>query len=191
MREAIATLHARMAEGGNWLAFRDEISSLYPEATTEEECLTLLEAYDRLVAVGPDSFDADTWARLLPATRGEYKLFLNMESMEGGMVNPVLLERVTRREVEAGRMSPEDGLRKLAISGAAVLGDSAEVTAHDCKRGDWLFFGAVGAVALEFGFQKAGISHLWIIAVALLAGWFINDRSRRRIKRDIEVRRAG
>ena len=119
-----------MAQGGDWRVFRDEIAALHAEATTGDEYVTLLEAHRNLVAVGKHVFDAETYAELLPVTRAEYLMFLNKESMEGGMINPVLLDRVTLREVEAGRLDPEDHFRKSAAAAAAVLGDSAELTAH-------------------------------------------------------------
>jgi hypothetical protein len=35
------------------------------------------------------------------------------------------MERVTRREVEAGRLDPNDGCRTLAVAAAQVLGPAA------------------------------------------------------------------
>jgi hypothetical protein len=139
MRPEITSLHERMSQGGDWRTFRDEIAALHAEATTEQEYVTLLEAHRNLVAVGKAAYDAETYAKLLPIAEAEYRMFLNKESMEGGVVNPVLLERVTRREVEAGRLGPEGEFRKLAVAGAAVLGDSTEHTFHKCKRGDYFF----------------------------------------------------
>ena len=55
MKPEIASLHERMAKGGDWRAFREEIAALHAQATTEKECVTLLEAHQKLVAVG--SFD--------------------------------------------------------------------------------------------------------------------------------------
>jgi len=189
MRHEIATLHDRMKKGGDWREFQQEIAALHAEATTEEEYVTLLEAHHNLVAVGEYAFDEETYAKILPVAVAEYKMFLNNESMEDGMINPVLLERVTRREVEAGRMDPDDDFRKFAEAGAAVLGDSAELTAHRCKQGDYFFYGtaiaSIGAVALAY----IGYSPLWLIAVGLAVGWHFNDRERKRIKEEIAARR--
>lgn len=179
-----------MAQGGDWREFRDEIAALHAEATTEEEFVTLLEAHSNLVAVGPHAYDADTWAKLLPITYGEYLNFLNREALEDGNINPVLLERVTKREIAAGRMDPDDEHANLAAAGAAVLGDSAELTAHACRNGDYFFYGMAVAGIVVFVFPHAPVSPLWLIAMGLLTGWYLNDRERKRIKAEIAARRA-
>jgi hypothetical protein len=190
MRPEIASLSERMSRGGDWRTFRDEITALHHEATTEEEYVALLEAHCNLVAVGEDAFDKDTYAKLLPIARAEYRMFLNKESMEEGLINPVLLERVTRREVEAGRLDPDDEIRKGVVAAAAVLGDSAEVTAHRCRQGDYFFYGMAGAAILALVLKKIELSPLWLIVVALVIGWFLNELERKRIEREIAARRA-
>ena len=109
-----------MARGGDWRTFRDEIASLHAAATTEEEYVTLLEAHRNLVTVGKFAYDEETYAKLLPITEGEYFNFLNKEALEDDLINPVLLERITRREVEAGRLDPNDRFRTLACTSAAI-----------------------------------------------------------------------
>ena len=79
---------------------------------------------------------------------------------------------------------------KLAVAGASVLGDSAAITAHRCKHGDYLFFGMAGAAVLAFGLAQINVSPLWLIALGLLLGWFFNERERKRIKREITTRRS-
>jgi len=189
MKPEIASLHERMAQGGDWRAFRDEIAALHAEATTEDEYVTLLEAHRKLVAVGEHAFDAETYAKLLPIARAEYLMFLNKESMENGVINPVLLDRVTLREVKAGRLDPEDNFRKSAAAAGAILGDSAEITAHRCKRGDFFFYGAAGAAILGGLLVQNHISPLWSILAGLLVGVYLNDRERKRIKAEIAARR--
>src|SRR5205823_4471239 len=139
LKTEIASLHERMGQGGDWRAFRDEIAALHADATTEEEYVTLLEAHRKLMAVGKFAYDEETYAKLLPIAAAEYRMFLSKEATEGGLINPVLLERVTRREVEAGRLTPNDSFRTLSMSGASVLGDSAEITAHASRQGNWFF----------------------------------------------------
>lgn len=190
MKPEIASLQERMAQGGDWRSFRDEIAALHAEAITKEEYVALLEAHRTLVAVGEYSFDEETYSKILPIARAEYLMFLNKESMEDGLVNPVLLERVTRREVEAGRLDPDDELRKLSAAGAAVLGDSAEITAHKCKQGDYLFYGIAGAAILAWVLQEVQASPLWLIPGGLLVGWWLNERERKRIKSDVAARRS-
>jgi len=180
-----------MGQGGDWRAFRDEIAALHAEATTEEEYVTLLEAHRNLVAVGKSAYDEETYAKLLPVAAAEYRNFLNKEAMEGGVINPVLLERVTLREVEAGRLDANDSFRTLAMSAASVLGDSAEVTAHRCKHGDWFFYGMTVAAVLSAGLALIALSPLWLIALGLVVGWFLNERERKRVEATIAARRFG
>ena len=100
MRPDIASLHDRMSQGGDWREFQQEIAAIHAEACTEAEYVTLLEAHWNLLAVGEHAYDVETYAKLLPVAQAEYRMFLNKESMEDGVINPVLLECVTRREVE-------------------------------------------------------------------------------------------
>jgi D-serine deaminase-like pyridoxal phosphate-dependent protein len=190
MKPEIASLHERMGRGGDWHAFRDEIAALHAEATTEEEYVTLLEAHGKLVAVGKFVYDEEAYAELLRIAAAEYRFFLIKEATEDDFVNPVLLERITRREVEAGRLDPDDDFRTLAVSGASVFGDSAETTAHKCKQGDWFFYGMAIAAALSAGLALIPLSPLWLIALGFLVGWSLNERERRRIKKTIAARRA-
>ena len=190
MKAEIASIHDRMAQGGDWRQFRDEIAALHSVATTEAEYVTLLEAHRNLVAVGEDAFDTETYAKLLPITRAEYLMFLNKESMENGIINPALLDRVTRREVEAGRLDAEDDFRSLAAAGGSVLGDSAELYAHRCKQGDYFFLGMAVAAVLAFVLPYVRVSPLWLIAVGLLIGWFLNERERKQIKAEIRATRT-
>lgn len=178
-----------MSRGGDWQAFRDEIAALHAAAASEEEYVTLLEAHSNLVAAGETVCDEQTYAKLLPIAAAEYRNFLNKEAMEDGMVNPALLGRITRREVEAGRLDPNDSFRTLASSEASVLGDFAEVTAHRCKQGDWFFYGATSAAILAAGLALVPLSPFWLIAFAFAAGWFLNERERKRIKAAIAARR--
>jgi hypothetical protein len=189
MKPEIASLHERMKKGGDWKTFRDEIVSLHAAATTEEEYVTLLEAHRNLIAVGKYAYNEETYAKLLPVAEAEYKMFLNKESMENDMINPMLLERVTRREVEAGRLAPNDELRKLAVAGSEVLGDTAEWRAHHCKHGNYFFYGMGSAAVLAFGFSQIGFSPLWLIALGLLLGWFTNHHEHKQIKRELVTRR--
>jgi hypothetical protein len=189
MKVEIASLQERMSQGGDWRAFRDEISALHMGATTEEEYVTLLQAHRNLVAVGRLAFDEETYAKLLPIAAAEYRSFLNKEAMEDGTINPVLLERVTRREVEAERLDPHDSFRTLAAAGASVFGDTAELSTHRCKQGDWFFYGMATAAILSAGLALISVSLLWLIALGFLVGWFLNELERKRVKATIAARR--
>ena len=152
--------------------------------------MALLEAHRKLVAVGKFAYDEETYDKLLPIATAEYRMFLIKEATEDGTVNPLLLEHITRREVEAGRLDPDDSLKTLASSGASVLGDSAEMTAHRCKQGDWFFYGMATAAILSARPALISLSPLWLIAIGLFVGWFLNERERKRIKVIIGSRRS-
>jgi len=190
MKPEIASLHERMAKGGDWREFRDEIAALHAQATTDKEYVTLLEAHQKLVAVGKFAFDEETYTKLLPIAAAEYRMFLNKEAMEDGVINPVLLDRVTHREVQAGRLDPNDEFRIFASAGASILGDSAELTAHRCKHGDWFFYGMAIAAILSAAPTLVPLSPLWLIAIAFVVGWFLNEHERKRIKACIRARRS-
>jgi hypothetical protein len=181
-----------MAQGGDWRAFRDEIAALHAQTTTDEEYVTLLEAHRNLVAVGKSAFDEETYAKIRKIAAGEYHFFLLQEAIEGekGLINPVLLERVTRREVEAGRLDPDDPFRTNAVASASVLGDSAELTAHRCSQGTWFFYGIATAASLSAALAQVSLSPLWLIAPGLLVGWLLNERERKRINEEIAARRS-
>ena len=105
---------------------------------------------------------------------------------QSGLARP----RLARREVEAGRLDPEDDFRKLAAAGGAVLGDVGEFTAHRCKRGDFFFYGAACAAILASVLVQFRLSPLWLIFAGLVIGWYLNEQERKRIKAEISARRS-
>lgn len=190
LKQEIQTLLDRMARGGDWHLFRKEIAALHERATTEEEYVALLEAHRILVAVGHECFDEASYAKLLQAANVDYRSLLNKEATEDGLVNPVLLDRITRREVEAGRLDPDDNLRTLAVAGASVLGDSSKILARRCKPGDWFFYGMGFAALVAAALEAVHVSPLWLIALGLIIGWLLNERERKRIDTSIDARRS-
>lgn len=178
MHPEIASLHERIAQGGDWRAYQQEIARLNKEARTQEEYVAILEAHRNLIAVAKHCFPPDTAAKIQLVGEGEYKLFLNVEAMEGDLINPAMLDKITAREVDAGRLAADDEFRKLAEAGGSVMGDSADMR-YDRKLGDWIGIAGVvlGAVAF-FGVNKAlGVI---IFVAGMGAGWFINERRKRR-----------
>lgn len=189
MLPEIASLRARMEAGGDWRGYRDEIAELHKRASTEEEYVTLLEDFAALAGYAEQEFESEVFERLKPVMRSEYKMFLNMEAMENGNIVAVKLERITRREVGAGRLNADDGLRQLAVDSASTMGETGDLNVHQCRRGDWLFYGAASAAVVAFGLQYIDLSPLWIIPTALVVGFFPNDRERKRVKAELEERR--
>lgn len=188
MNPEIASLHDRMSQGGDWRTFQQEIGRLHKEARTQDEYVTLLDAHRILVAVAEDCFDPETCAEVRKIAASEYKTFLLAEAMEGDLVNPVLLDRITAREVESGRLAPDDDLRHLASAGGSTLGDAANMR-YDRKLGDRI--GLVGAVVgLALGFLASWVVGGVVIVASLGLGWWINEGRRREALRHAQGERT-
>ena len=193
MLPEIASLDERMAQGGDWMEWREEIADLHQRATTQEEYVTLLRAHSILGLLADQVYDDHTAREIKKVHHAEYLNFLNKEAIEGGdLINPAMLARITEREVEAGRLDPDDDFRKLAAAGGQVLGDSTYTTAKPARRGNWvtLAFAVVAVVLWALSIEPLGISALWLIAVGFAVGWFVNDREMTQVKHTAEVERA-
>jgi hypothetical protein len=177
MNPEIASLQERMAQGGDWRAFQQEIERLHKEARTQDEYVALLEAHRNLIAVAEHCFPPDIAAEIRRIGESEYKLFLNIEAMEGDLINPTMLDRITAREVAAGRLAPDDEFRKLAEAGGSVLGDSAD-SHYDRKLGDRVGMAGLALGAIAFFLISKVLGAIVIIA-AMGAGWFINEKRKR------------
>lgn len=177
MNPEIASLHERMAQGGDWKAFQQEIARLNKEARTQEEYVTVLEAHRNLIAVAEHCFPPDTAAEIQRIGYGEYKLFLNVEAMEGELINPVMLDKITAREVAAGRLAPDDEFRKLAEAGGSVMGDSAGME-YDRKLGSRIAIAGIvlGALAFFLISKPLGIA---VFVAGMAGGWFVNEKRRK------------
>ena len=175
------------------MAFREEISFLHERATTQEEYVTLLRAHSILGVLVDDVYDKQVASEIRKVHRAEYLVFLNKEALEDGeTINPAMLARITEREVEAGRLAPDDDFRQLAAAGGRVLGDSANATAKRARSGDWVavVFAIAAVVLWALSIHPLGISALWLIPAGLVVGWFANDREATQIKHRAEVARA-
>lgn len=178
MNPEIASLHERMAQGGDWRAFQQEIQRLHKEARTQEECVMLLEAHRNLIAVAEHCFPSDTAAEIQKIGESEYRHFLNIEAMEGDLINPIMLDRITAREVAAGRLPPDDEFRQFAEAGGSVLGDSAD-RLYDRRLGDRIGMAGLALGALAF-FLISKTFGVIVIIVGMGAGWFINEKRKKR-----------
>lgn len=177
-----------MAQGGDWRQFQQEIARLNKEARTQEEYVTVLEAHRNLIAVAEHCFPPETYEEIKRIGEGEYKLFLNVEAMEGDLINPIMLDRITAREVASGRMWEDDEFRKLAAAGGSVLGDSADHS-YDRKLGDRIGLGGLILGALAF-FLVSKIIGLAIAVAGMGAGWFINEQRKKKALEDARLDRG-
>ena len=193
MLPEIASLNERMAQGGDWMAWREEISDLHKRATTQQEYVVLLRAHSILGQLIDEVYDEQTAEKIRPIHSGEYKLFLNKEAMGNDeLINPAILDMITTREVEAGRMDEGDDFRQLAAAGGQVLGDSSFLQAKPERRGNWvtLAFAVVAVVLWALSVKPFGFSALWLIAAGFVIGAVVNNREMTEIKYRAEIDRA-
>jgi hypothetical protein len=127
LAEEVAARLARETEAGGRLdpkKWREEITLAHELATTEAErvlCLQLFKAVADAVErqLGPEALP--DWRKV----RSQYyNLLLIKEAMIGrtdGNIRPDKLAAITRREVAAGRMSPDDEMHTLAVAGDTIL----------------------------------------------------------------------
>ena len=107
MLPEIASLHERMAQGGDWMNWREKIADLHQRATTQDEYVVLLRAHSILGRLIDEVYDEQAAEKIRPIHSGEYKLFLNKEAMGNGeLINPAILDMITGL-VTILRRSPE------------------------------------------------------------------------------------
>jgi len=100
---------------------REQIHDASERTTDSGERVLLLQIFHsvmELVERGTDMSPEDL--QLFRDTRAkDYRLLLMREVLVGQNVSVELLNAVTQREVQAGRMSEDDELRQLAVTGIA------------------------------------------------------------------------
>jgi hypothetical protein len=99
----------------DWREIRDEIQREADTPNTPEERVLLILMFNRTLdqaerEVAPEKLDD-----LRNVRAADYKFLLMKEAMAGENVCADTLYEVTGREIEAGRMAPDDGLRNLAV----------------------------------------------------------------------------
>jgi hypothetical protein len=119
----------------DWSRCRDDIHREFDKATTSEERGALLAIYTAMMnivekdLIAPEGLEAFQKARYQ-----DYCLFLAKESRDGDNVNSELLEKATKREIDAGRMSPDHNLRELALIGTTFgMSTTAQLHANELK----------------------------------------------------------
>jgi hypothetical protein len=118
-----------------WREIRDEIQREADTPNTPEERVLLLLLFNRTLdqaerEVAPEKLD-----ELRKVRAADYKLLIMKEAMVGEHVCADTLYEITGREIEAGRMAPEDGLRQLATKRVSEPHPSrAEMVALAAKK---------------------------------------------------------
>ena len=115
---------SRPADWAEVRALRERIVAANRNAATEREFVSLLFAFTALMdgVAADELLDEAGLNQIAPLRVADYRLMLTVEASEGGVIDPGLLDEITEREVEAGRLAADDEFRQLAAAGAAVLG---------------------------------------------------------------------
>jgi hypothetical protein len=105
----------------DFLKIRDEIFENYERATTTHERNALLDIRNAIMDNFERSISSDDLEAFKKVRQQEYRLLLITEAVSGEYISPKAIDAVTRREVAAGRMAPDDEFRQLAAAGGAIL----------------------------------------------------------------------
>ena len=112
-------------EALDWRALREKIHDAFDQTDSFEERGIILAAFTALMdcverGLEDQRGDPGDLATFRKTRDQDYCLLLTKESLDGENVDAKLLERATKREVDAGRMSPDHQLRKLALVGTTL-----------------------------------------------------------------------
>lgn len=127
MHPSLIDLIDRLQTGGslNPRAIQSDMASIWDALDKEEDRIVLLQVRNLFLdsVERSGALDDEALRTLRGAREGEYRLFLIKEAMIGAdTADTAALDRITKREVDAGRMAPDCDLRTLAHAAEAVLG---------------------------------------------------------------------
>jgi hypothetical protein len=108
----------------NLREIRDEIHNEHERAMSFGERGVLLAIYKSVMdyVEGASNFEPGGLEKFKKTRRQDYCLFLIRECVQpDGNVDPVMMEAVTSREIEAGRMAPDDELRVRTLEALEEL----------------------------------------------------------------------
>ena len=107
-------------DSSDWLIIRDEIINRHENSTTVDEYITLLSLHKMLMDYVEQQLPIGVSSEEIKALKTQdYKMLLKREYIIGGSVCIDTLYELTHRELEAGRMGPEDKLINLAVDAIA------------------------------------------------------------------------
>ena len=113
-------LNALGAPFFNWREINKEICDEFGRATTEDQRVALLALFKSTMDIAETTVAPEDLERFQDARLKQYKLFIGQEALVGENICIETLQAITQREIAAGRMAPDDGLRKLAEMGMAA-----------------------------------------------------------------------
>ena len=103
---------------------RKDIHAEHKRATTTADREALLGVHKAIMDAAERHIRAEDLKDFREVRSQDYRLLLIQEAIIGdnsGTINPRRMAAITRREVEAGRMAPNDEPHELAVAGATVL----------------------------------------------------------------------
>ena len=109
-----------------WPTIVKKIQFEFRAAKNEDERAVLLGLHKSVLDMAAGRIAPDHLDKFLATRRSDYLSLLICESADGeGQIPPDVIDRITQREVAAGRMTEDDEFRKLAFAGTALLGSNA------------------------------------------------------------------
>ena len=104
----------------NWREINKEICNEFGRATTEDYRIALLEGFKSTMDIAETTVAPESLRVFQDARAKQYKLFIVEEALVGENVCVETLHAITQREIAAGRMLPDNELRKIAEMGMAA-----------------------------------------------------------------------
>lgn len=104
----------------NWREIIREIDKEFPVAESEEKRIALLAVFTATMDIAEGTLAQEDLERFRDARSKHYKSFLVQECLVGRNVCTETMYAVVEREVAAGRMAPDDTLRRTAEAAMAA-----------------------------------------------------------------------
>jgi hypothetical protein len=112
-------LNAPGAPQTNWREIIKEVDNEFGRVTTEESRAALLATFKATMDFAETMVAPENLQTFQEARQKHYKSFIVQEALVGGNICVETLYAVTQREIDAGRMTADDGLCKAAETGMA------------------------------------------------------------------------
>ena len=112
--------------------FHNSTSDINKDAKTEKDQVALINItaeFEHLFEINSD-LTPQSLKTLRQVRQITYRQMLIVQGSVDGNVDPDRMERITSREVEAGRMAPDDDFRQLAVASSLVMGKPKAAAMH-------------------------------------------------------------
>jgi hypothetical protein len=125
----------------DWGSARADIFKDFDRATTTSEREFCLGLHKSLMDAVEQTIDPGHMDEFRKTRAQDYRLLLIKEAALGcddGILDPAKMAAITRREVDAGRLSADDDLHRLAVSGDMILTPHNAPSGIVAKMRGWL-----------------------------------------------------